>query len=161
MSAHEMVLTNGLPSRNGTLRLCASVWLYKKTAAGISVLVQKRAEGIHNGGFYDVSAGGHADGTETPLAAAIREAREEIGVSLSPDNLEFLCAYRITDKIVHTFLADWTNRPDSFSLDPEEVELVEWIPLSDLDDFWQTSIKPTLRENNFHLTLLRQTLENL
>ena len=160
-SKHELVLPNGLPSPDGSLRLGACVWLYKKSGKNVSILVQKRAAGIHNGGFYDVSAGGHADGEETPPVAAVREAREEIGVNLGLDDLEFLCAYRAADKIVYIYLADWTGKSDDFTLDPGEVELVKWLPLADFASFWQTDVKPSLREDAFHLALLKDRLGNL
>ena len=155
---HQMVGPNGLPEQTGELRFGACIWLYKKLDGEVFILAQKRAKTVHNGGFYDASAGGHVDLGEDPVTAALREAREEIGLHLQPADLEFLCAYRAGDKIVNFYLADWTGRPDAFTLDPEEVESVEWVPLKALDTFCATKIKPGFRENKFHFDLLKESL---
>ena len=45
-------------------------------------------------GRYDLSSTGHIDPGETPEAAVLREAREEIGLDLSPDSLVSGGSYR-------------------------------------------------------------------
>lgn len=156
--AHEKVLANGTADQHGELELGASVWFYKKTGGKIYVLAQKRAHTVHNGGYYDVSAGGHVDKGETPLEGALRETREEIGVELHPSDVEFLCAYRATGKIVYVYLSDRTSRDDVFTLDYAEVESVEWVALDDFPEFAETRLKPNLRNDHFHLELLEATL---
>lgn len=157
---HQMVKPNGLPADDGELRFGACVWLYKKVDGKVYILAQKRAKTVHNGGFYDASAGGHVDLGEDVLTAALRETKEELGVTLSPDELEFLCAYRVADKIVYFYLSDRTDKDDTFTLDPEEVEAVEWVALDDLETFRKTKIKPNFRKDKFHFDLLKEYLGN-
>ncbi|MGC2063268.1 MAG: NUDIX domain-containing protein [Thermodesulfovibrionales bacterium] len=71
-----------------------------------SLLLQKRS--MHKDvapGKWDTSVGGHINPGETPLAAAAREMKEELGVSGC--SLEFLYTYLFTNhresEIVHTF----------------------------------------------------------
>lgn len=47
-----------------------------------------------NTGYMDdhlCPPGGHVEEGETPTVAAIREAQEELGIDLKPDDLEFIC----------------------------------------------------------------------
>lgn len=160
MSDYQRVLENGIVSRDGKLSSGACVWFYKKAQGKIFLLAQKRAKTVHNGGFYDVSAGGHIDGEETPVEGALRETEEELGVSIEPEELVFLCAYRTEDKIVYVFISDRTAKDDVFTLDPGEVESVEWVPLDEFEKFFEKQIKPNLRSDKFHLEILKGTLEN-
>lgn len=160
MPRHQRLLKNGAVSIDGKLRAGACIWLYKKVDGKIFLLAQKRAKTVHNGGFYDVSAGGHIDDEETPIEGAIREAKEELGVDVSPSELVFLCAYRVSDKIVYIYISDRTEKDDVFTLDPEEVESVEWVELKNLEEFFRESLKPGLRDDGFHLEILKDTLSH-
>lgn len=159
---YQTYLLNGSATKgedpSAPLTAGACVWLWKKVDGQVYVLAQKRALVVHNGGFYDVSAGGHIDLGEDPLTAALRESKEELGLSLSPNDLEFLCAYRVPDKIIYIFLSDRTEKADTLTLNPGEVESVEWISLADFPAFAKTNIKPNLRKEKFHLTLLVDAL---
>ena len=74
--------------KNGWFHPTIHLWLY--THAG-QVLLQKRAENKDTfPGLWDVSVAGHILDGETPLAGALRETKEEIGLFLQADQLEFL-----------------------------------------------------------------------
>jgi isopentenyldiphosphate isomerase len=64
------------------------VWFY--TFNG-KVLLQKRAaEKDTFPGLWDVSVAGHMQAGETPLEAARREVKEEIGITVEPQALQFI-----------------------------------------------------------------------
>ena len=64
-----------------------SVHLLLLDGAG-RVFVQRRSDTKDtNPGLWDSSAAGHVDSGESPLAAAVRELREELGVRASPEAL--------------------------------------------------------------------------
>lgn len=64
-----------------------SVHMLLLNGAG-DVFVQRRSETKDtNPGLWDSSAAGHVDSGETPLAAAVRELHEELGVRVTPDTL--------------------------------------------------------------------------
>src|ERR1017187_5337048 len=69
-------------SRTGVLHAASHVWIWRGAGADTEVLIQLRAKDKMTWpGLYDISAAGHIDFTETPLQAAIRETKEEIGIS--------------------------------------------------------------------------------
>ena len=58
---------------------------------GEEILLQKRCGTGYRDGFYDLAVAGHVEKDEPLSAAMIREAKEEIGIELTPDELKFVC----------------------------------------------------------------------
>lgn len=161
MSKNLKYLKNGVADESGKIYGGTSVWFYKRIDGEIYLLFQKRASSVHNGGFYDASAGGHIDEGESPLNCAIRETKEEIGANVLPEDLEFLMSYVVGSKLCYLYISDRSNKNDNFTLDPEEVESIKWVPLSELDKFWEDNIKPHLRVDWLHYNVLKYALTNL
>ena len=155
----QMYNRSGEPDPDGQLTANANIWLYRRTERGIEVLFQKRSKYIDkNAGKFDVSAGGHIDEGETPLVAALRETREEIGAELSARELTFLCSFRSGEKLLHVYVVDWTGREDVFHFNDNEVELVKWVPLSEMNDFVAKYAKPPLQKSTIQLDMLKEWL---
>jgi 8-oxo-dGTP pyrophosphatase MutT (NUDIX family) len=61
-------------------------------------LFMRRAKTGYQDGNYQVPAG-HVEENESPSEAMVREAKEEIGIDLNPDDLEFVqVAYRMNQE---------------------------------------------------------------
>lgn len=148
---------SGLPDPSGKIEGAAGVWFFKREPSGLYLLFQKRSKNVHNGGFYDMTAGGHIDAGEegSPLSVAIREAKEEIGVTLSPEELDFVVAYISGDRYITVYISDRTGKDDVFTLDPFEVDSLEWVKVSDMEAFAEEYAKKPLRENPLHLPALK------
>jgi isopentenyl-diphosphate Delta-isomerase len=146
------VLTGqGAPKRdlfqNGQLHGASHVWIWRKSNGNIEVLVQKRA--AHKSTWpnrYDISAAGHIDLGEKPVAAALREAQEEIGLQINADDLVFFCAHRaylvaengyLENEIQHLYLLELPNDGD-FTLQEQEVSSLEWKHLDELKSEYMT-----------------------
>ncbi len=93
----------GLPIGPVTLPQCADgalhgashIWMWRKSGHGVEVLLQTRAKDKRTWpGFLDISAAGHIDFGETPLVAALREAKEEVGIELNDQDLKLLFVAR-------------------------------------------------------------------
>ena len=91
----DIVDKNGIPTgvsvpkseihAKGHLHNTAHVWFYD--ASGNILLQQRAASKTICPLLWDVSVAGHIDAGETPEQAAVREAKEEIGVDNSEDDL--------------------------------------------------------------------------
>src|SRR6185312_12242204 len=80
-----------LQAVKGALHGASHVWIWRKSGNDIELLLQKRVANKRTWpGFYDISTAGHIDFGETPLAAAIREASEELGITIKPMDLKEL-----------------------------------------------------------------------
>ncbi|MEM1045669.1 MAG: CoA pyrophosphatase [Pseudomonadota bacterium] len=78
--------------------------------------------------------GGRLDAGETSTAAALRELREELGLSLSPDSvLGSLDDYPTRSGFRITPVVAWCDTDMALTPDPAEVDTVYHIPLRELD----------------------------
>lgn len=74
--------------RLGLYHASTHVWLY--TSDGY-ILIQKRAANKDTyPGLWDISVAGHISAGETPITSALREVKEEIGLTISKKELFFL-----------------------------------------------------------------------
>lgn len=98
------------------------------------VFLQKRSMSKdRQPGLWDSSASGHLDSGEAYDACAVRELREEIGLSLDspPDRLFKLPASVQTD-MEHVWIYRCTAE-GPFTLHPEEIETGGWFTLEEVD----------------------------
>lgn len=141
---------------------CSIVWLYRKNEMGeLELLWQKRAVDIkHYGGYWDISAGGHVNLGESFAEAAIRETREEIGVEISPEDLQLGFVSNLKpNRFWAIYFVDYTGREDDFEFDDGEVSEVKWVKYSELDDFWRDNAKPPLARDEASKASTKMWLE--
>lgn len=120
--------------RSGALHASSHVWIVRQGAEGSEILLQLRAyDKATWPGFWDISAAGHVDFGETPLDAAKRESKEEIGVELVGVRLRLLCVRRdliafhefVENEFRWIYLYEWQQ--EQAELLDGEVEELEWV----------------------------------
>ncbi|GAC1499501.1 MAG: hypothetical protein NVS1B10_02290 [Candidatus Saccharimonadales bacterium] len=112
---------------------CAVFIIFRK---GTKVAFVLRQNTTWQDGFYGLIAG-KVEHNETFLSAAIREAKEEAGVSLKPENLEHqLTVYRRSsdsDWIDVIFEArDWPG--ELYNAEPKVHASLDWLDLDNLPE---------------------------
>ncbi len=93
-----------------------------------TLLLQKRSATKDTfPGRWDTSVGGHVTFGQSYLEAAVREAREELGVDLDPDSLEYLhlLRFRSADESENT-ATYLCLHPGPFTPDPGEISAVKF-----------------------------------
>ncbi|MFT4262861.1 MAG: NUDIX domain-containing protein [Nocardioides sp.] len=115
----------------------AYVYLLRPSASGgDEVLLQRRGPGVpYMAGHWAAAAAGHVERGETAYDGALREAREELG--LTAIDLEFLTTMHRTrggeaiDERVDFFLTarSWTGEPAI--QEPDKASELGWFPLGD------------------------------
>lgn len=134
----------------------AAVMLYRVVNGELEYLFQHRSKFLKgNPDKWDTSAGGHTNLNESVLESVMRESREEIGVELDRDKLEFAAAYIRIDAMVHLYFYNWGDRTDEFSFDDQEVEEVKWVKYSELESFLP-NIKKLLAEDKVFFYCLEE-----
>ncbi|KZY30462.1 hypothetical protein A3731_05095 [Roseovarius sp. HI0049] len=123
-------------ARTGDLRLAAVAILVAPRAGSreAGVLITLRATRLNRHGGQYALPGGRLDPGETPLEAAIRETREELGLTLTEADL----IGRLDDyptrsgfaMMPHVF---WCADLSALRPDPSEVAEVHSLPLGELD----------------------------
>lgn len=125
--------------KNAVLHGAAHVWIWRRGVNGhLEVLLQKRSSQKWTWpDHYDISAAGHITLGEEPIAAALRETQEEIGVTLSASDLEFVAIERrnmsagegrTENELCWVYLVELN---DDYTLTRQESEVgsLEWKPL--------------------------------
>lgn len=118
--------------RDGDWHRAAHLWIVRDDGR---LLLQKRAMAKENWpGKWDVSVAGHVSAGETAEAAAVREAREELGLDVRRDDFLYLGTIRercvlnegtYLDNEVHEIFIVRSNVDlGALTLDPAEVEAV-------------------------------------
>ena len=72
--------------------------------------------------------GGHTEAGETVTQAAIREAKEELGLNLKPEDLTFLCTEnKMTQRpyVSVIFIAKTDQKPEN--TEPEKCQKLVWV----------------------------------
>ncbi|MFD1528511.1 NUDIX domain-containing protein [Pseudonocardia aurantiaca] len=127
------------------MRFCvvpaAYVLLLRTVDRGDEVLLQLRQGTGYRDGYWAVAAAGHVEADESVHAAACREAAEEIGVEITPADLEPLTVMHRThgnhqpiDERVDFFFGcrSWSGEPRL--MEAAKAADVRWFPLHDLPD---------------------------
>ena len=100
---------------------------------GDQVLLLRRFNTGYADGQYSVPAG-HLDGGETVIAAAAREALEEIGVRIEAQDIEFTSVmHRIEDQERVDFFVDirrWEGEPAN--AEPDKCDEIRWVNENEL-----------------------------
>ncbi|MFJ6418058.1 NUDIX domain-containing protein [Paeniglutamicibacter sp. NPDC091659] len=108
---------------------------------GDRVLLQLRQNTGFMDGHWACAAAGHVEAGESVVQAAVREAMEEIGVSIAPEALTPLSTLHRTNggnrqldqRVDFFFSCDlWEGEPGI--LEPEKCADLQWFSLADLPD---------------------------
>ncbi len=82
--------------RLGLLHREIQVWMFDENK---NVFFQKMGLHKKSAGLLDATVGGHVDKYESYLEAAVRETKEETGISVSPSDLIFLQKFKVSDRV--------------------------------------------------------------
>jgi 8-oxo-dGTP pyrophosphatase MutT (NUDIX family) len=139
----------------------AIVFLYRVNQNGeVEFLWQKRSDEVDRyPGDYDLSAGGHINLGESPIEAAIREGREEIGVQLTKDDLEYGFMQPFNkNRFAWLYFVNWTGRTEDFQFNDEEVSGVKWVLNKEMPEFVKNFAKPPLVKDRVAFVLIDEWL---
>jgi ADP-ribose pyrophosphatase YjhB (NUDIX family) len=108
-----------------------------------------------NAGRWDIP-GGFCDGWEHPADAAVREAREELGVRVALGDFVgmYLGTYEYQGEKLPVLDCFWLASivEGELAVDPHEASGYAWLPLSDPPQMAFTTMDQALREVRFLLT---------
>lgn len=99
------------------------------------ILLQKRQNTGYCDGYYDFSCSGHVEENETMTDAVCREAKEELNIEISPDDLEFICLIhkKSNNEIYNNIyfkITKWNGHP--IINEPNKNEELKWFYINDL-----------------------------
>jgi 8-oxo-dGTP pyrophosphatase MutT (NUDIX family) len=103
-------------------------------SGGTALLLTLRASGLRAHSSQWALPGGRCDAGETPVAGALRELHEELGLELKPDDvLGQLDDYPTRSGYLITPVVAWASDSVSLAPNPAEVRSVHRIALTDIE----------------------------
>ena len=134
-TAHE----EGIPHRT------AHIWIIREKEGRVQILLQKRSQNKDSfPGKFDTSSAGHIQAGDEPLESALRELKEELGISAVPEQLHFAGTFPISfakefhgkmfrdEEIAFVYIFKEPVNTDALILQTEEVEAVQWFDLEEV-----------------------------
>jgi isopentenyl-diphosphate delta-isomerase len=111
--------------------------LWVTDGRGAVLLQQRHPDKQTDPGRWDIAVAGHLSAGQTPLEALVREAKEELGLTLDPAAVTFLGTQPqqyvepgfIDREWQHLFAAVWSGALSSLVLQAEEVVAVRWMDI--------------------------------
>lgn len=123
-------------------------------------LIARRCNTGYQDGNYQVPAG-HVDAGELPSEALIREAKEEIGIGLSPGDVELVhVSYRPkhdnTDNFVDFFFRARKWSGEVQNMEPNKCDDLKWVTLDALPESMTSHVRDAfecMQKNLFYKEL--------
>jgi 8-oxo-dGTP diphosphatase len=122
-------IERGQPLKEGEYHLVVNIWI--KNSMG-EYLIQKRSEKVERWPGIWAATGGAAIKGESSLTAALREIREELGLSLKPDMLERVTRVRRKNVLSDLWLVSQDVCLEDIRMQKEEVSEVKYASMSEI-----------------------------
>ena len=111
--------------------------LTRKINSEEEILFQKRKNTRYCDGYWDLSAYGHVDANESMKHAMCREAKEELGISIDENDLEFVCIiHKNSDGCIYYNgyfkTIKWKGEP--VINEPNKNEELKWLNINNLPE---------------------------
>jgi isopentenyl-diphosphate delta-isomerase len=141
----------------------ACVWIINSND---EILLQIRSSRVKFPNMMDISFSGHIQSGETALEAAIREGKEELGIDLEIDKLQYLFTCReylevdgyIENEIDDVFLYRTDIPLEEYSFCDNEVKEVSYVPIDQFRIMVETR-SPMLMPYKTHYKFLLAALD--
>ena len=118
----------GGPFADGEYYVCCEVWFQNSNG---EMLVTKRHPDKKAGGLWEFVGGGVLAG-ETTAQAAVREVREEVGISILEDELSLLHVYKQRNYFMDIYLVRKDVNIADVVLAPTETVDAKWVSKAEL-----------------------------
>lgn len=139
----------------GLCHRTSHVWIVRKRGDAVQVLLQMRCAAKDSyPGCYDISSAGHIPAGDEFVGSALRELREELGVTAAPADLHE-CGLRrfhfeaefhgkpFKDNQVSKVFCLWLDREaEDFNVQKSEIDYVKWFDLEEAIEAVRTGSIP-------------------
>lgn len=135
--------------------------IHRHSGNNLEILCQQRASRMMTEPNKWDMHGGYINYGETPLEAIMREAKEEIGINLNSEKIEFGFTIEQHDAEISTYyFYDFTGENQEFSFNDKEVQALKWVSFDDFkNNPEKVGIKESLLNNKEFFALSTKILE--
>ena len=115
----------------GIFHMGADIWMINDDK---KILVQKRSKYKKLEPNVWAMTGGSVIYGETPTQTIVREAKEELGIDLNPNRLQFMTEFKTQNVWVKTFILKQNLDISQMIFSEDEVADAKWLTWNEIDD---------------------------
>lgn len=141
--------------RDGLWHRSAHIWIYNSKG---EILLQLRAkEKLLYPNMWDVSTAGHVSAGEDPLTAGLREAQEEIGLTIKPEDLHFHSVRKtkevykdiVNNEFFYIYFLKFDGDIQNLKLQVEEVQEIKFFAIKKIEEELATKPNPYVPHGDY------------
>lgn len=114
----------------GEYKLSVHIWILNSNG---ELLIQKRKDDLKRNPGKWAYTGGAVGAGETSLHAALRETKEEMGIEVSKEKIEYLLSFKREHGFVDVWLVKDDINLDDLQLQESEVSDAKWVNIKELE----------------------------
>ena len=118
-----------------TLAAAVMLLLTRRGDGGEEILLQRRQGTGYRDGYFDLCAAGHVEAGEPLRRAMAREAKEELGIEIGPDELRFVCLiHKLSggEEYMNAYFTAQSYRGEPTVCEPTKCGGIGWYPIDAL-----------------------------
>ena len=120
---------------DGEYRQSVHTWIQNSKG---EFLIQTRTPNKNHFPNMWSQTGGGVDTGETPLQAALRECKEELGIDINTNNIELILSFRRKYDFVDVWLVKQDVDISTLKLQEDEVADVKWATIEEIRDLMKS-----------------------
>lgn len=132
----------------GKFHKVVHIWIQNSKG---KLLLQKRSDTVDNCPGEWATTGGSVQAGEEPLTTAVRELSEELGLTVSAEELQYCLMVRRKDAFCYVYLLKKEIPVEELTLQECEVAAAEWMTVEKMDRM--------VEERTMHRYVYREMLE--
>lgn len=125
----EIIDKHNIPE--GYYRLSVHIWIINDKG---ELLLQQRLSNAHKFPNMWSNTGGAVQASETSLEGAIRELREELGIIIEEEDLQFIASYKRIKDFVDVWLLKKNIDINNIIIAEDEVQDVKWATFKEFEE---------------------------
>lgn len=153
--------------KNGLWHRTSHIWIYNSTG---EILLQLRAK---DKSFYpdmwDVSAAGHIGAGEKPIISGLREIKEEIGLSVKEEDLEFFkirknkTVYKNmkNNEFYYVYFLKFDGDIKKLKLQDEEVQSIQFFPVEKIEEELKINPEKYLPHGDYWFEVINEVKQKI
>lgn len=149
--------------RKGLWHRAAHIWIYNSKKEMLLQLRAKEKELFPD--RWDIGVAGHIGAGEDPETTALRELKEEIGLSITKDRLEFVNIRKeshyiredfVNNEFAYVYLLKYDGDINNLKLQKEEVNKIEFIPTEQVEQELKSSSEKFVPHGEYWFDIIKK-----
>lgn len=152
--------------KKGLWHRASHIWIYNSRG---KILLQLRAKNKKlYPNMWDISVAGHVKSGEEPIISALREIKEEIGLSVKQENLEFFKIRKVkavykkikNNEFYYVYFLKFNDDIKKLVLQKEEVAKIQFISIDKIEEELKTDSNKYVPHGDYWFNVIKKIKDN-